>query len=197
MESSSTLILASASPRRAELLTQVGLKFEVRVSNVPEKLSAGERPNAYVQRLASDKANAVFRSLDSATAPHKVVLAADTIVTVDGEILEKPVDFADAQRMWMLLSGSSHEVCTGVCVVSEQNQATLAVTTSVAFAALSSESMRHYWETGEPQGKAGAYAIQGRASAWVESLSGSFSNVVGLPLYETNKLLTPYGLNWL
>ena len=188
------LILASASPRRHSLLSAMGVECQVQASNVPEVLAPNETPAEYVGRLARSKAESI---LSKNKAKNTIVLAADTTVVMGDQILEKPIDFDDAVRMWELLSDRQHDVLTGVCVHSHRESAIRVVTTQVSMRKISSSAMRAYWDSGEPCDKAGAYAIQGRASAWVSSVSGSFSNVVGLPLFETNELLVPFGLNWL
>jgi septum formation protein len=181
----SVLILASASPRRAELLTAAGIPFEVRPASVDESVHPGEDARRYALRVATEKARAVLAS--SAGRP---VLAADTVVVIDGQILGKPVDIHDAKRMLRLLSGRTHEVVTAVVVVPAQNRdrpleraidAQLEVT-AVEFASLDDTEIDWYVETGEPSDKAGAYAIQGVASRFVTRIKGSYSNVVGLPV---------------
>jgi septum formation protein len=181
----SVLILASASPRRAELLTAAGIPFEIRPASVDERVHPGEDARLYAVRVATEKARAVLAS--SAGRP---VLAADTVVVVDGLILGKPVDIDDARRMLRLLSGRTHEVMTAVVVVPAQDrdgawertiEAQVEVT-AVEFARLDHTEIDWYVETGEPSDKAGAYAIQGAASRFVTRIQGSYSNVVGLPV---------------
>lgn len=167
------LILASASPRRAELLRAAAIPFEVVVANVDESVLPGEKPRDHVRRLAEAKARAVADRMAG-----RLVLAADTVVVVDGLILGKPADQADARRMLRLLSGRGHEVMTGVCL---DRRVEVAVTT-VEFAPLSDAEIEWYVASGEPADKAGAYAIQGLASRFVTRLEGSYSNVVGLPV---------------
>ena len=185
-----TLVLASTSPRRLELLARIGV--------VPDRLAApdidetplkGEMPRAYVARLAEAKAQAVERAGD------EIVLAGDTTVAVGRRILEKPVDEADLRRMLGLLSGRRHHVYSGVCVVGPDGRARVRVAdTIVAFKALSPAEIDWYVASGEGMGKAGGYAIQGKAEAFVRYLAGSHSNVVGLPVFETRALLTAAGL---
>ncbi|MEO0367464.1 MAG: Maf family protein [Pseudomonadota bacterium] len=197
MASKQTLILASASPRRASLLRSVGVEFSIIPADIVEVRDPLETPSAYVERLAREKAQVIFNSLEEQQNTNVVVLAADTTVAMSNEILEKPTGFDDAQRMWGRLSGAHHDVFTGVCVLSKSNQETIFCCSRVFMDEISSQAMQQYWESGEPQDKAGAYAIQGLASAWVNRVEGSFTNIVGLPLFEVNHLLTRYRLNWL
>jgi len=173
------LILASASPRRRELLTQAGFVFEVQPANVNEDLLPGEDPIAYVVRLARDKAEAVFADVGD---PDAIVLGADTTVTLDGHILAKPEDAADAARMLRMLSGRTHRVITGVAVATKNGTEVAAEVTGVQFLPLSNEEIAAYAATGEPMDKAGAYGIQGRAAKWIPRVEGCYFNVVGLPL---------------
>lgn len=178
------LILASASPRRAELLRNAGIPFTVNPAHIAEEPTPGELPIAYAQRLARDKALAVL-----ARHPEETVLGADTIVVVDGHLLEKPIDDADATRMLRLLSGRKHEVITGVCVANSRFQQTEAEVTQVWFTPLSDDEITAYVRTGEPMDKAGAYAIQGIASRWAKRVEGCYFNVVGLPVARVYRLL--------
>ena len=184
------LVLASTSPRRRELLARIGLApARVAAPQIDETPLKGELPRDYVARLARGKALAVER------APDEVVLAGDTTVAVGRRILEKPADEADLRRMLALLSGRRHHVWSGVCVVGTDDRPRVRVVdTIVAFKALSAAEIDRYVECGEGMGKAGGYAIQGRAEAFVRFLSGSHSNVVGLPLFETRSLLTGAGI---
>ena len=177
------LLLASASPRRADLLRAAGIDFDVRPADVDESVYPGEAPDSYVRRVAEDKARAA-----RALAPDRVVLAADTTVVVDGAILAKPVDEADARRMLRLLAGRRHDVLTGVCVAARSVESGLAVT-QVEFAPMSDAEIAWYVASGEPADKAGAYAIQGLASRFVTRIDGSYSNVVGLPVALVYDLL--------
>jgi septum formation protein len=184
------LILASQSPRRAELLRNAGIAFKVLPADVDESVRPGEEPTEYVKRLAREKALAVL-----ATAPAgAVVLGADTTVVLDGESLGKPVDSAEARRMLARLSGRRHQVTTGVCVA-RRNADGLAVctveaeVTEVEFAAMSAEEIAGYVASGEPMDKAGAYAIQGGASRWVWRIEGCYFNVVGLPVARVRAML--------
>ncbi len=184
------LILASQSPRRAELLRNAGIEFEVRPADVDESVRAGEEPTEYVKRLAREKALAVL-----ATAPAgAVVLGADTTVVVDGESLGKPVDSIDARQMLARLSGRRHQVTTGVCVARRNAEGSAetkvaAEVTEVEFATMSAEEIAGYVASGEPMDKAGAYAIQGGASRWVLRIEGCYSNVVGLPVARVRAML--------
>ena len=179
------LILASASPRRAELLTSAGYHFVVEPADVDESLLPGEPAEAYALRVARAKTNAI-----AARHPHdRVVLGADTVVVAGSEILGKPVDAADAARMLTRLSGTVHEVLTAVVVRSPDAELAEVVRTRVHFIDLSAEDIAWYVGTGEPDGKAGAYGIQGRAARFVDWIEGSWSNVVGLPLATVARML--------
>ena len=194
------LYLASASPRRKELLESMGLQIECCPANIEEIRQAAELPNQYVERLAVEKANAAL-SLQAQPQETIPFLGADTIVVCNGEVFEKPQDQADAMRMWHAMSGGQHQVLTAIAVLGiidgELQKYTALSTNNVTLKAISNQEMSAYWQSGDPQDKAGAYGIQGRASAWVESIEGSFSGIMGLPLYETNQLLRHFGLNWL
>jgi nucleoside triphosphate pyrophosphatase len=174
------LILASASPRRRELLTQAGFTFDVIPTDIPELRKPGEDPIRFVTRLAREKAEAVAAT--HAVTPDTLVLGADTIVLVDEEVLGKPEDAADAARMLRLLSGQTHQVITGLCVARGRERQRAAEVTFVRFVTLSGQEIHDYVATGEPLDKAGAYAIQGRAGRWVPRIHGCYFNVVGLPL---------------
>ena len=184
------LVLASTSPRRRELLARIGLvPTRVAAPEIDETPLKAELPRDYVARLAKGKALAVER------APDEVILAGDTTIAVGRRILEKPADEADLRRMLGLLSGRRHHVYSGICVVGTDGKARVRVVdTVVAFKALSAAEIDRYVESGEGMGKAGGYAIQGRAETFVRFLSGSHSNVVGLPLFETRTLLTSAGI---
>ena len=171
------LILASASPRRSELLRNAGIVFEVQPADVAEVPLPGELAQALAERLAREKAMAIARS-----RPTDVVLGADTVVVIDGEILSKPADAADAARMLRLLSGREHQVITGVCLVVSGQCSVASETTSVTMSEISEKEIAEYVATGEPMDKAGAYAIQGIASRWIPRIEGDYSNVVGLPV---------------
>jgi septum formation protein len=178
------LILASASPRRSELLRNAAISFTVDPAHVQEEPHAHETPPDYAQRLAREKALAVF-----ARHPDDVVLGADTVVVVNEHLLEKPVDAGDAARMLRLLSGRSHQVITGVCVVAAGFERTEAEVTQVYFSRLSDEEIADYVRSGEPMDKAGGYGIQGIASRWIGRVEGCYFNVVGLPVERVYRLL--------
>lgn len=170
------LILASASPRRHELLLAAGIDHLVRPACIPETRQPGEPPEAFVERIAREKADAV------PCGPDDLVLGADTIVCLDGEIFGKPADEQDAIRMLRALSGREHWVYTGVCIRSSTRRITDVGKTRVTFVKLTEEEIQEYTQSGEPRDKAGAYAIQGRASKFVSGIQGCYSNVVGLPV---------------
>lgn len=170
------LVLASKSPRRQQILRDAGIPFIVRSSDVPEERRPGEQPSDYVRRLAREKAFAV--PLQS----EEVILAADTVVVVAGTVLEKPRDAGDAARMLALLSGREHEVITGICLRSAERTIVDAAITRVRFTALAPEELQTYAASGEPMDKAGAYAIQGLASKFIDRIEGDYYNVVGLPV---------------
>lgn len=178
------LILASASPRRAELLRNAAIPFVVDAAHVPEQPMPNEKPLDYAKRLASEKARAVFPK-----HPHDAVLGADTVVVVDDHLLEKPADDEDAARMLRLLSGRTHQVITGICLLSTGFQQTQAETTQVTFSEISEGEIADYVRSGEPMDKAGAYGIQGIASRWANSIDGCYFNVVGLPVSRVYRLL--------
>src|SRR5215469_13535384 len=187
----SRLILASASPRRRELLTQAGFTFEVRPAHVNEDPCGDEEPIAYVVRLARDKAQSVFAEISSGSSgpPQVVVLGADTTVTLDGHILAKPENAADAARMLRMLSGRTHRVITGVAVATAERTEVAAEVTGVQFLTISNKEIAAYIATGEPMDKAGAYGIQGLAAKWIPRVEGCYFNVVGLPLALVTTML--------
>jgi septum formation protein len=184
------LVLASASPRRSELLTSAGFRFSVEVADVDESPLAGENPEAYVLRVAGAKARAVAgRSRESG----RIILAADTTVAVDGAILAKPDNELDAVRMLSLLAGRVHDVFTGVVVLMDGVERTAVVPTRVRVLPITMDEIQWYVNSGEPMGKAGAYGIQGRAARFVDWIEGSWSNVVGLPVATVYQLLRDVG----
>jgi septum formation protein len=190
------LVLASASPRRKEILQNAGIPFTVHAADIPEMPMDGETPKAYAERLAREKALAILKRY-----PGDFVLGADTIVVADNTILGKPCDSSDALRMLRLLSGRQHEVITGVCLVGGQESdlsprfsvpslvEVQSETTQVFLGNIEENEIREYVATGEPMDKAGAYAIQGRASRWISRIEGDYFNVVGLPVSLVYRML--------
>lgn len=189
------LYLASASPRRQELLRQLGVSFEVRPSNLDEVRVPGESPEAYVQRVAADKARHVARQLEADGVSSAVVLGADTEVVLGDEVLGKPRDRAAAQAMLVRLSGHTHRVLTGICLVTPAGEHRALSESRVSFAPLAPEEIEYYVATGEADDKAGGYAIQGRAAGFIARLEGSYSGVMGLPLHELREILKQAGVN--
>jgi septum formation protein len=185
------LILASSSPRRAELLSAAGIAFTVLAADVDESLQDGELPGDYVKRLAVAKAS-VIAKLENSGA---LVLGADTTVVVGGEIIGKPRDTDDSARMLTLLSGGWHEVLTGVALILGDQTRVELVSTRVRFSELTPDEIAWYAASGEPDDKAGAYAIQGSGSMFVESIEGSYSNVVGLPIETVYRMAKEMGVN--
>ncbi|MGH8492997.1 MAG: Maf family protein [Moraxellaceae bacterium] len=186
-----SLYLASTSPRRRELLQQLGLTFSVLKIDVDETRLAGETPEQYVQRLAQEKARAGLLLCPAGS----VVIAADTTVALGDTELGKPGSEAEALAMWAQLSGREHRVLTGVAVASATEIAAQVVTTAVHFRDIARDEMLAYWASGEPADKAGGYAIQGRGAVFVTGIKGGYSNVVGLPLAETAALLAQFGIS--
>ena len=186
------LHLASRSPRRSELLARLGLDFGVLDIDIPEQRQPGEAPDDYGRRVAREKAGAGL--LEVMAVPGALVIGADTEVVLDDDVFGKPADDADAAAMLRRLSGRTHRVITAVCVVSASRELQAVSTSEVTFAALSDAEVAAYVATGEPGGKAGAYAIQGRAQAFISHLSGSYSGVMGLPLHETATMLRAFGV---
>ena len=182
------LILASQSPRRLELLKQITSQFEVMPSSVEEKFDYGLRPEENVRLLARAKAEDIAKNY-----PECWVVGADTLVTLHQEILGKPVDAADAQRMLRRLSGKEHRVATGICVVSPKKTLDKAITSKVRFKSLTDEEIINYVQTGEPMDKAGSYAIQGMGSFMIREFSGSKTSIIGLPIDELKVLLEKTG----
>lgn len=197
------LYLASQSPRRVELLQQLGLQFEKLCLDVDEARNSGEHPEDFVGRLGFDKAMAGYRALIDQSLPLSLtaplaVLGADTIVVCDDTILGKPAGEADAEQMLRLLSGRTHSVYTSVSVISgdtsgEYSTQSITSKTQVTFRTIEPEEVQWYWQSGEPIDKAGAYGIQGLGAIFVSRIEGSYSGVVGLPLFETSQLLSKLG----
>lgn len=188
------LVLASASPRRQELLHNAGIAFVVQPTDIPEVPQGEEAPRSFAERMAREKALAVFRK-----RPYDFVLGADTIVVVEKQILGKPRDVVDGTRMLSLLSGRTHKVITGVCLVGPGSknhkdfEDVRSEITLVAMETLGPADIQTYLSTGEPMDKAGAYAIQGRASRWISRIEGDYCNVVGLPVSLVYKMLREHG----
>ena len=180
------IVLASSSPRRKEILNAAGIPFLIRAPNIVEERRLDERPVDYVRRLAEEKAFAIT------IAPGEIILAADTTVVLQEHILEKPRDEADALRMLRLLSGREHQVITGICLRTIETKVIDVAITKVRFVALSEAELAEYMASGEPMDKAGAYAIQGQASRFIDRIEGCYFNVVGLPMslvyYHLKKL---------
>jgi len=192
MEKQVSIYLASASPRRRELLDQIGVSYRVIRQDVAEDVQADEAPKAYVERLALEKARAGWNSLSA--DERKPVLGADTTVVVDGHILGKPRDRDDGLAILEKLSGRCHEVYSAVAMVAETEAVRLNCS-RVCFDVLDAELREAYWSSGECNDKAGAYAIQGLAASFITRLDGSYSGVMGLPLFETASLLRQFGLS--
>lgn len=186
------IILASASPRRQELLAQIGVSFRVASQDIDETLRVGEAARDYVQRMADEKADSAL--LAAGADEQCLVLAADTIVICAEEVMGKPVDQSDAQRMLMKLSGREHHVLSAVTVASQGERHCAISDSSVHFRVIAPQEAERYWLSGEPAGKAGGYAIQGRAAVFVKHLAGSYSGVMGLPLFETAELLSRFDI---
>ena len=187
-----TLYLASGSPRRRELLSQIGVPFHIHSLPIDENVLPGEAPLAYVERLARAKAQVALASLGQDR--QAVVLGADTSVVLDGRILGKPLDREDCLTTLRALSGRTHQVLTAVALASHERLTCRVVCSEVSFRTLSDAELAAYWASGEPRDKAGGYAIQGLAGIFVRQLQGSYSAVVGLPLCETAELLGEFGI---
>jgi septum formation protein len=186
------IYLASQSPRRQELLAQLGVRFETIDVSVHEQRQVGESPEQYVNRVAREKAGAGLLQLCGKA--QAIVLGADTDVVIDGDVLGKPADADQAAALLRRLSGRTHQVHTAVWLVSAGSEQSARVSTDVRFAELTQSEIADYIATGEPFGKAGAYAIQGRAAAFIAGITGSYSSVMGLPLHETSVLLRNFGV---
>ena len=184
------LILASASPRRRELLDQINVRYRVEVADIDESPLPNETPDALVQRLALEKARAIWERSDKTLS----VLGSDTLGQLDGELLVKPTDFEDARRMLLTMAGRKHEILSGVALCSAAGEQVTLCRSTVWFRELSEQEIQDYWNSGEPADKAGAYAIQGLGAVFVERMEGSYSAVMGLPLFETAAMLAATGI---
>ncbi|MDA0272471.1 MAG: Maf family protein [Proteobacteria bacterium] len=191
------LLLASGSPRRAQLLTQLGLTFDVLLPEIDERNHACEQARRYVDRMSLEKSTKARKLLGEKFTPDLVVLCADTIVSIDDQILGKPQDKDDALRMLMLLSDREHQVLTSVTVAGLSRHVTFQVETIVCFRQLTVVECEAYWNRGESSDKAGSYGIQGLGANFVHSMNGSYSNVMGLPLVQTADTLRSFGLDCL
>jgi septum formation protein len=193
MESSSNplIYLASVSPRRSALLEQIGVTHRVQPVDVDETALGGEQPGQYVRRLAVLKAETLWQKL--VASQRQPVLGADTAVVLDEEILGKPRDEQDCLRMLTLLSARTHQVFTAVALRGSNGCQSRVNVSEVTFRALADDEIRHYWRSGEPADKAGGYAVQGRAALFIERIAGSYSGIMGLPLFETGELLASIG----
>jgi septum formation protein len=191
ISSNSLIYLASASPRRSALLDQIGVPHRVQPVDVDETAHGSEPPGRYVQRLAVLKAETLWQSL--AAAQRQVVLGADTAVVLDDEILGKPRDEQDCRRMLKLLSARTHQVFTAVALRASGGCQSRVNVSEVTFRKLGDDEIHRYWRSGEPADKAGAYAVQGRAALFIERIAGSYSGIMGLPLFETGELLAAVG----
>jgi septum formation protein len=190
-----SIILASASPRRQELLAQIGVRFTVHSQYIDESIRIGELANDYVSRMAQEKANSALSALCvTEDSSDTLVLAADTSVVCDATVLGKPLDETDAVDMLQRLSGREHRVLSAVTLSTQDKQRTVLSESRVTFCEISIEEAQQYYRSGEPLGKAGAYAIQGYAAVFVEQLVGSYSGVMGLPLFETAQLLAEFSV---
>ncbi|CAG9163502.1 dTTP/UTP pyrophosphatase [Cupriavidus pampae] len=196
------LYLASQSPRRRELLTQLGVRYELLLADAAEDAEAlevvlpGESPDAYVQRVCALKANAALQRRQGRSLPARPILTSDTTVCRGGDILGKPADAAEATAMLAALSGTTHRVLTAVTVISAAGTNHALSISDVTFRTLHADEIERYVSSGEPLGKAGAYGIQGRAAEFIERISGSYSGIMGLPLFETAALLREAGLRF-
>ena len=182
------IILASASPRRAELLDQIGIHYQIHAADIDENPLDYETAENLVVRLAEEKSQAI-------KSDHFPVLGADTLGLINGELLVKPESFEHALEMLTQMSGSWHEILSAVALTYENNTRVKLNKNRVLFRSISPVEIRHYWESHEPVDKAGAYAIQGRGAMFVERLEGSYSGIMGLPLFETSQLLSEVGIN--
>ncbi len=188
------IYLASASPRRQELLRQLGIAFEAVPADLIEARAAGETPERYVARVAMDKARHVARLMQQRGAPPRPVLGADTEVVLNGEVLGKPRDRAHGLAMLQTLQGRGHDVLTGIALLHDGREYQVLSRSRVTFTSMTAAEIEHYWDSGEAADKAGAYAIQGRGAGFIERLEGSYSGVMGLPLFELLQMFKRAGL---
>jgi len=188
------LILASQSPRRQSLLKQLGYQFSIVAADIDESVLPHESPSDYVLRLAQQKAQAIFAQLSHQQQQETMVLGADTSVVIGNTILGKPDDYQQCLATLQQLSGNIHQVLTSIAVVSNQGSVSEVISTEVSFKTLTENEISRYWQTKEPCDKAGSYAIQGIGGQFVKKIEGSYSAVVGLPLYETSQMLAKLGL---
>lgn len=187
-----SIVLASASPRRKELLNQIGIKHIVCVADIDETPMPNETPTELVSRLSREKALAVQSHLN---LPNKIILAADTIIEFQGTAIGKPKNESDAIKTLLSLSNQCHHVSTGFCLLNGDKEHTEVVTSEIQFGEITESQARTYWQTGEPRDKAGSYAIQGVGAMFVSRILGSYSGVVGLPLFECRQALTQFGVD--
>jgi septum formation protein len=183
------IVLASASARRQELLKSAGVEFVIRPAHIPEIPRPRESQVSFAKRMALEKARAILSDVAD-----RFVLAADTVVAIENQLLGKPQDADDAARMLRLLSGRRHQVTTGVCLIGDGVQDVRSETTGVQFLPLAEQEIQEYIKTGEPMDKAGAYAIQGGASRWIQAIEGDYTNVVGLPMGLVRRMLVEHGV---
>lgn len=184
-----SILLASASPRRKQLLEQLGIQVQQQAADIDESAYQGERAAAYVQRIAKEKAQAI-----AACHADALILAADTCISLDGQIIGKPQSFLQACAFWRSFAQRWHSVYTAVVIYNNGRYLSALCQSDVYFSTMSDAQMHWYWQTGEPQDKAGAYAIQGLGARWVKEIRGSYSAIMGLPLYETAELLQQLGI---
>ena len=182
------IILASASPRRAELLDQIGINYEVQIADIDENSLPNESAEALVQRLAIEKSKAVISN-------NLPVLGSDTLGVLNGNLLVKPRDFEHAHEMLSQMSGNWHEILSAVAITYRGKTQVRLNKNTVLFRALTNDEIKAYWDTGEPQDKAGAYAVQGIGASFIQRIEGSYSGIMGLPLFETSQLLSELGIN--
>ncbi|GBU10021.1 septum formation inhibitor [Gammaproteobacteria bacterium] len=186
------LFLGSSSPRRKTLLAQLGLDFRIHASSINERILNGEKPMSYVKRMAAWKALTAFKEINEADA---LIISADTSVIIDNRILGKPLDFEDFLQTMKILAGRTHQVYTAVCITDGKNKEDVVSISDVSFKELELSEIKAYWDCGEPLDKAGGYGIQGLGSLFISQITGSYSGIMGLPLYETAAMLKKFGIN--